>query len=240
MQKHKKQEIVFGLHPLLELLKERRRKIITLYTTKPLPKAGEQLLSLLPPKTQIQYVSRDVLTRLAQSPDHQGFLAYTTPFPFRSKPFESSRSPFVLMLDGIQDPRNLGAILRSAYCTGVTGVIVPKKSSAPLTAVALKASAGLAEHLEIYQAASPSSAIQELKKEGYTVYLAALGGQNALTTSYKLPLCLVIGSEGKGISPEISNAGTTIMIPQKKPDISYNASVAAGILLCIITQQITS
>lgn len=240
MQKNKRQDIIFGLHPLLELLKAKRRKILTLYTTKPLPKAGEHLLSLLPPATQIQYVSRDVLTRLAQSSDHQGFVAYATPFSFRSKPFEAARSPFIIMLDGIQDPRNLGAILRSAYCTGVNGVIIPKKSSAPLNAVALKASAGLAEHMEIYQAASPSSAIQELKKEGYAIYLAALGGQNALTTAYKLPLCLVIGSEGKGISPEISRTGTIIMIPQKRPDISYNASVAAGILLCTITQKITS
>lgn len=236
-KKDRQQELIFGLHPIVELLKAKRRKIARLYTTKPTPKCWDDVARILPPSVPIQYVPRDVLTRLAQSPDHQGLLAYVTPFPLRSKPFEAARHPFVLLIDGIQDPRNLGAILRSAYCIGVNGIIVLKKSSSPLTAIALKASAGLAEYLEIYQASTAMSAVQELKKNGYHIYLASLDGEDATKVQYQRPLCLVIGSEGRGISQEIARTGKTITIPQRQPDISYNASVAAGILLFLIAHQ---
>ena len=84
------------------------------------------------------------------------------------------------MLDGIQDPRNVGAILRSAYCTGAQGVVLVARNAAPLNAVALKSSAGLAEHLEIMVVPSAPAAVQELKAAGYNVYVAAFGGKNAL------------------------------------------------------------
>ena len=89
-------------------------------------------------------MTRDVLNRLAQTTDHQSVVAWANPFNIRKKFFEPAKSPFLLLLDSIQDPRNLGAILRSAYCTGVDGVIICGKNSAPLNATALKSSAGLA------------------------------------------------------------------------------------------------
>jgi 23S rRNA (guanosine2251-2'-O)-methyltransferase len=113
-----------------------------------------------------------------------------------------------------------------------------KKGGAPLTAAANKASAGLAEYMEILQMPSAAAAAAELKKAGYALYLATLGGTDALSVSYKEPLCIVIGSEGAGISPEILNAGERVMLPQRRADISYNASVAAGILLFLIANKI--
>lgn len=233
----KTQTLVFGIHPIRELLKAKRRKLLTVYTTKPVPKGVEPLLCVLPSSIPMQYVTREVLHRIAGTTDHQGIVAWATPLKFESQFFNPRTNPFIVLLDSIQDPRNLGAILRSAYCTNVSGVILLRKKSAPLNAVALKASAGLAEHLAFYEAPSAAAAITELKKAGYTIYLAMLGGENATVISYKEPLCLVIGNEATGISPEIAKTGIRIMLPQKSPDISYNASVAAGILFFLIATQ---
>ena len=175
---------------------------------------------------------------MAQSSEHQGIVAWVQAFPFRSKPFDPTRQKFLVLLDGIQDPRNVGAIIRSAYCTGADGVILTQRGAAPLTAAALKASAGLAEYLEIMIASSAQSAVQQIKDAGYALYVAAFDGKNALEVQYQVPLCIVIGSEGEGIAPSIIRAGIQLTLPQKTADISYNASVAAGILLFLIgTQQ---
>lgn len=229
------QELVYGVHPIIELLKAKRRKIFTIYTTKPAPKAWDSISKLLNKETQIQYVEKDVLNRLAGTIDHQGIVAWASPFVIRSKFFEPKKSPFLIMLDSIQDPRNLGAILRSSYCTGVTGVILCGKNSAPLNAVAHKSAAGLSEHLEIFIAQTPAVAIVELKNAGYEIYLAAFNGTNATQVKYKKELCLVIGNEAMGISRNILNSGELITLPQRTADISYNASVAAGILLFLIS-----
>lgn len=231
-------ELIYGIHPILELLKAKRRKLLTLYTTKPEPKAWDQIRPLLTSTTVVRYVTRQALTNTAQTTDHQGFVGFAGPYQFRKKPFESAKQSFILMLDGIQDPRNLGAILRTAFCTGVEGVIITKKNSAPLNAVVLKASAGLAEYLEIVEAPSAKAAAQELIKAGYALYLATVDqSKPAQEIEYQLPLCIVIGSEGAGISPEISSMGLHVSLPQRRSDISYNASVAAGILLFLIGTQ---
>ncbi len=231
-------ELIYGIHPVVELLKAKRRKLISLYTTKPTPKSWEQIERLMPAyPVQIQYVTRDVLTRMAESSDHQGVVAWVHAFPFRKKFFEPEHSPFLVMLDGIQDPRNVGAILRSAQCTGFDGVIMTQKGSAPINAAAIKAAAGLSEHLEIYVATSASAAIRELKQAGYTPYLATFDGQNAAVCQFKRPLCMVIGGEGMGVSKEVLSQGIHITLPQKQSDISYNASVAAGILLFLVSTQ---
>lgn len=237
MKKEKTGELVYGIHPIIELLKAKRRKLITIYTTKPTPKSWDMVAPLFSKETQVQYVERDVLTRLAQTTDHQSVVAWAAPFVIRKKFFEKGRSPFLLLLDSIQDPRNLGAILRSAYCTGVDGVILSGKQSAPLNATALKSSAGLAEHLDIYQAPTALAGIQDVKKEGYAIYLATLQGEDATEFPYQLPLCLVIGNEATGIAKNLFSFGTQIRLPQRTTDISYNASVAAGILLFLIAHQ---
>src|SRR5579863_5881317 len=229
-------ELIFGIHPVVELLKAKRRKVISLYTTKPTPYAFSEIEKLLPKyHVPIQYVARNVLDRMAGTTDHQSVVAWVQTFPFRKTFFDPKKQKCLVMLDGIQDPRNLGAILRSAYCTGVDGAIVIKRGGAQLTGVAIKSSAGLSEHLEIYAAQSAAAAIIELKNAGYTVYLATFDGENATSCNYKVPLCAVIGGEGTGISKSILSSGIHVTLPQKTSDISYNASVAAGILLFLIS-----
>lgn len=231
-------ELVFGIHSIHELLKAGRRRLLAIYTTRPEPKGWERIAPLIPrQKIPIQYVTRDVLARMAGTTDHQSVVAYAQPFVFRSKLFEPAQAPFLVMLDGVQDPRNVGAIIRSAYCTGVDGVVLVKKNSAPLNATALKASAGLAEHMAIYQAPSALAAAQELRAQGYQLYLTTFDGQDATQYAYKMPLCVVIGGEGAGISRSILSHGVRITLPQRMPDISYNASVAAGIMLFLIGTQ---
>lgn len=225
-------ELIYGIHPIVELLKAKQRKLISIYTTKPEPKGYAEIEKLMPKyPIQIQYVARDVLTRMAGSTDHQGVVAWAHSIGFRKKMFEVEKYPFLIMLDGIQDPRNMGAIIRSAYCAGASGIVITKRGSAPLNAPAFKASAGLAERIEIYESASASSAVQELKQAGYHLYLATFDGENALECEFKKPCCIIIGGEGSGISKEILKSGTHVTLPQRTKDISYNASVAAGILL---------
>lgn len=235
----KQTELVFGIHPIVELLKAKQRKLTVVYTTKPEPKSWDQIARLLPKGTQIQYVTRDVLAKLAGTIDHQGVVAFATPFVYRKKFFDPQKQPFLLLLDSIQDPRNTGAIIRSAYCTGVQGVIIVQKGAAPLTATALKSSAGLAEHMSIYQAPSTKAAVQLLKEAGYGLYMAVVDkhSQPAHVVEYAMPLCVVIGNEAVGIAPEIARLGKTVYLPQVSPDVSYNASVAAGILLFIVASK---
>ena len=232
-------ELIYGIHPVIELLKAKRRKVITLYTTKPMPKAWSKIQDLLPERAlPIQYVTRDILTDMVKSSDHQGVVAWVQHFPFRNKAFDPAKQKFLVLLDGIQDPRNVGAIIRSAYCTGTDGVILTQKFGAPLNAAALKASAGLAEHLEIMIMPSSQLAVQALKEAGYTLYLATFGGKKATEITFQTPACLVIGSEGEGIMPSILKAGIQVTLPQKTDDISYNASVAGGILLFLMGTQL--
>jgi len=231
-------ELIYGLHPVIELLKAKRRKIISVYTTKPTPKGWQEIEQLMPQyPVAIQYVAREVLHRMVDTTDHQGVVAWVQSFAYRTKMFNPATEKFLLMLDGLQDPRNLGAILRTAYCTGVQGVIITQKNSVPLNATAIKSAAGLCEYLEIYRAPSAESVAQELQKAGYNLYLASFDGQDATACDYKSPLCMVIGGEGFGISKQVYKYGTPVTLPQRTRDISYNASVAAGILLFMVGKQ---
>lgn len=232
-------EIIYGVHPVRELLKAKRRKVFELYTLKPEPKVWRQIEPLLPKyKVPVHHFSKELLSKKVGTTDHQGVAAVVAPFPFRKKFFAPEKDKFLLMLDGLQDVRNFGAIIRSAYCTGVDGIIICKRQGAPLTGAAVKASAGLAERMEIYQAPSTAAALQELKKAGYHNYVTALGGkEDATQLKFQRPLCVIIGSEGKGVSSEALKSGTVVTLPQKTEDISYNASVAAGIVLFMIAYQ---
>jgi len=234
--KNKQQgELIFGVHSVLELLQHKRRKVISLYTTKPEPKMWASVEALKPSyPINIQYVTRDILTRMAGTADHQGIIAWAQPFPLRTRIFTPDKQPLIVLLDGIQDPRNMGAIIRSAYCTGVDGIVIVQKQSAPLSGAVHKASAGLAERCHIYCTSSTSVAVQEIIHAGYGLYLATFDGDDATKVAYKKPLCLVIGAEGSGITRSILPLGQHITLTQASADVSYNASVAAGILMFTI------
>lgn len=230
--------IVYGIHPVCEVARAKRRFFETIYTTREPIKAWRDIQKLLTPKTRIVYVSKDQLTRIAGSEDHQGVVGITTPFAYRKSFFDVNKSPFILLLDRIQDPRNLGAIIRSAYCTGVDGIVVIKRSGVDITSVVIKSSAGLVEHCDIYQAPTVPAAVELLKKAGYTIYSGALGGTPIQQITFKQPCCIVVGNEGLGVASEFIKNGVSVMLAQREADISYNASVAAGILLFNVSLQL--
>ncbi|MFH0898486.1 MAG: 23S rRNA (guanosine(2251)-2'-O)-methyltransferase RlmB [bacterium] len=225
-------DVVHGPNAIIEMLKAKKRKLYSIYLKQPIPKAWDKVKQYLPKSVpNIQYVNKNTLDGIALTPDHKGIVALVSPFQYTKRMFTPDKKPFVLLLDSIQDVGNLGAILRSAYCAGVDGVVLCQNQAAHLTSTVFAASAGYAEYLDIHISPSISHAVNELKKNGYNLYMAVMDGNDASKVTYKKPLCLVIGNEATGISKNVLPLGQAITIPQRSPEISYNASVAAGILL---------
>ncbi len=148
-------------------------------------------------------------------------------------------NPVIVALDGIEDPHNLGAIARSAECSGARGLILSTRASAPVTPTAVKASAGALESLRTAKVENLSSALEEAKDEGWWIVGADLGAENSYTDSiYDKPIVLVIGSEGKGIRPQIrQKCDHLVQIPIIGKTQSLNASVSAGVILFEILRQ---
>ena len=192
----------------------------------------------------VQFLPRQGLDRLAPGVRHQGVAARASAVAFHiledmlraiaSNPDEvRARRPILLLLDGIQDPRNLGAILRSAAGAAVSGVIVSSRGTAPINSPAVKASAGAAARLPIARVDDMSQTAEDLKERGYWIIGADSGSAaSAWDTDLGRPIGLVIGSEGRGISRALASACDELVhIPMPGEVESLNVSVAAGILL---------
>ncbi len=193
---------------------------------------------------QIQYVPEKKLNQLARGLNHQGVVAIATPISYaeihemleRIAPTlddVAARKPRLLVLDGIQDPYNFGAILRSAVASGTAGVIVPERNMAPLNAAALKASAGTAARIPIARVTNVADVLYQLKERGYWAVGASADGETSVREmDWNRPIVLVIGSEGAGIRRRVlESCDYRISIPMADAAESLNASVAAGILL---------
>ena len=193
---------------------------------------------------QIQYVPQGKLNQIAKGINHQGVLAIASEVSYeelnemleRIAPTRDDvieRKPRLLVLDGIQDPYNFGAILRSAVASGTAAVIVPERNMAPLNAAALKASAGTATRIPIARVTNIADVIYQLKERGYWAAGAAADGETTVQEmDWDRPVALVIGSEGAGIRRRVlESCDYRISIPMAGPAESLNASVAAGILL---------
>lgn len=173
-----------------------------------------------------------------KSANHQGIVAYTAGVEYcqlqdiLEAAKEKGEEPFVIVLDGIEDPHNLGSIIRSADCAGAHGVIIGKRRSASVTAAAVKASAGAAEHVKIARVVNIPLAIESLKKAGLWIAGADMGGKNMYNMPMQGALALVIGNEGEGLSRLVREKCDFILsIPMNGHVDSLNAGVAAGILM---------
>lgn len=226
-------EIIYGVHPILESIKAKKRKIFKVYTTKKPSKGFERIKKFVESKgVEISFVENSTLEHLCKTKHHMGVAALVSQFTYRSKPFSVDKNPLVLVVDGVTDVKNLGGILRTAHCTNFDAVILADKNQAQICAETIKTSAGLAEHLEIIKESSLANCLKDMKLSGYNIYVSSLEKSTDIrTVDFKKPLCLVIGSEEKGVSKSLLNIGTNIFIPQKNDSISYNASVASGILM---------
>jgi len=172
------------------------------------------------------------------APHHQGLVAvasayqYATVEDMLSLAAQRQEAPFLVLLDGITDPHNLGAIIRSAECAGAHGVILPERRSVGLTPAAVKASAGSIEHLKVARVANLNRTIQELQKQQIWTYAMTMDGRDYEQVDFDGGVALVIGAEGEGISRlarEICD--TCVSLPLKGEMESLNASVAAGIMM---------
>jgi 23S rRNA (guanosine2251-2'-O)-methyltransferase len=180
----------------------------------------------------------------APSQNAQGVVALKQDFKFSSLDEILSESkktslPFILILDEIQDPHNVGAILRSAECSGVNGIILTKHNSATITSTVSKVSAGATEHLKICQVNNLSQTIDELKEKGFWIVGSSLeNAKNYTEVDYKIPIALIIGNEEKGIRKlTASKCDFLVKIPMSGRIQSLNVSVATGILLFEILRQ---
>lgn len=226
--------IIYGRNPIRSALDSGRVK--SLYVANHLSK--DPLVQLAKAqKIAISLVSEAELDRLTKSPSHQGFAARVSDYATSSLKELLAQAkktyPLFLLLDGIEDPHNLGAILRSADAFGVDGIIMKSHGQVSLNATVAKVSTGAIDHVKVAVVANLSQAIQTLKDNGYWI-VSSDGSATAsyADIDYKCPIGLVIGSEGFGIAPLVlKNSDFIVKIPMFGHVNSLNASVATGILL---------
>lgn len=194
--------------------------------------------------TLIQYVSKERLDQMSETGRHQGVIAYTAAYDYAEiedmfkLAEERGEAPFIFLLDNIEDPHNLGAIIRTANLAGAHGVIIPKRRAVGLTATVAKTSAGALNYTPVAKVTNISKTIEELKERGMWFVCADMGGEVMYNLDLKGPIGLVIGNEGEGVSRLVSEkCDFTASIPMKGNIDSLNASVAAGVLAYEIVRQ---
>ena len=194
--------------------------------------------------TLVKYVSKERLDQISQTGKHQGVIALIAAYEYASleEILEGARkegeAPFIFLLDNIEDPHNLGAIIRTANLAGAHGVVIPKNRAAGLTATVARTSAGALNYTPVAKVTNIAKTIEELKKEGLWFVCADMGGQTMYELDLKGPIGLVIGNEGDGVSRLVREKCDFIAsIPMKGAIDSLNASVAAGVLAYEIVRQ---
>lgn len=194
--------------------------------------------------TIINYVKKERLDQMSETGKHQGVIAYIAAFEYATvddilkKAEDKGEPPFVVILDDIEDPHNLGAIIRTANLAGAHGVIIPKHRAAGLTATAVKTSAGAVSYTPVAKVTNISKTIEELKDKGLWFVCADMGGTTMYDLDLKGPIGLVVGNEGKGVSRLVKEKCDFIAsIPMFGDIDSLNASVATGVLAYEIVRQ---
>jgi 23S rRNA (guanosine2251-2'-O)-methyltransferase len=226
-----KQEIIYGLRPVVEALRSKRREVYEI-----LDSVGDKEISseAAARGVPIKRVPRNRVEELARGGVHQGIVARVGPYPYSGlEEILAALNPLVVVLDGVTDPRNLGAVLRAADGAGVSGVVVPKDRAAGVTPAAVKASAGASEHVLVARETNLRRALEKMKEAGVWAY-AAEGGAASVYTDLDLsgPVAFVLGSEGRGVRRLVrEGCDGAVSIPMRGAVSSLNVSVAAAVLL---------
>jgi len=194
--------------------------------------------------TIINYVSKERLDSMSATKKHQGVIAYAAAYEYAEIEDvfkiaeEKGEAPFVIILDNIEDPHNLGAIIRTANLAGAHGVIIPKRRAVGLTATVARTSAGALNYTPVVKVTNISNTIEELKERGMWFVCADMGGEVMYNLDLKGSIGLVVGNEGEGVSRLVKEKCDFIVsIPMKGNIDSLNASVAAGVLAYEIVRQ---
>lgn len=237
---------VVGRNPVLELLKS-KRQIDRIYILKGnLQGSIKKIIAIAKERNiLIQEVDKSKLDSMADGNVHQGVAALVTDFEYSTvedildRAHSLGQDPFLIILDEIEDPHNLGAIIRTAECAGVHGVIIPKRRSARVNQTVYKASAGAVEHMLIAEVTNISNTIEVLKDKGLWIYGADMAGDGYyFRTNLGGPIALVIGNEGKGISRLVKEkCDALVKIPMVGKITSLNASTSAAILIYEVLRQ---
>jgi 23S rRNA (guanosine2251-2'-O)-methyltransferase len=192
----------------------------------------------------ISFVKKERLDQMSETGKHQGAIAYAAAYEYAevedilNAAKEKDEDPFIIVLDGIEDPHNLGAMIRTANLCGAHGVIIPKRRAAGLTATVVKASAGALNYTPVAKVTNISQTIDELKKEGIWFVCADMDGEVMYNQNLTGPIGLVIGNEGEGVSRLVKEKCDFITsVPMKGNIDSLNASVAMGVLSYEIVRQ---
>lgn len=194
--------------------------------------------------TIIQFVAKERLDQMSETKKHQGVIAFAAAYEYATvdeilaKAEEKGEPPFLILLDGIEDPHNLGAIIRTANLAGAHGVIIPKRRAAGLTATVAKTSAGALNYTPVAKVTNLSATMKDLKERGLWFVCADMDGEVMYRQNLTGPIGLVIGNEGEGVSKLVKeNCDFTASIPMKGDIDSLNASVACGVLCFEIVRQ---
>ncbi len=194
--------------------------------------------------TILNFVSRERLDQLSETGKHQGVIAYAAAYSYASiedmleDASEKGEPPFLFLLDNIEDPHNLGAIIRTAHQAGAHGVIIPKRRAVGLTATVARTSAGAVSHIPVARVNNLGNTIEELKDKGLWFVCADMDGEVMYHLDLKGPIGLVIGSEGEGVGRLVrEKCDFRASIPMKGKIDSLNASVAAGVLAYEVVRQ---
>ena len=236
---NQRNDIIAGRNPVMEAISS-GRSIESILVAK-----GERsgsVVAIIAKAKQKNIPVKDVdskkLDFLAKGVNHQGIVAqcavkeYSALEDIFALAEERGESPFIIVLDKIEDPHNLGAIIRTAECAGAHGVIIPERRSAGLSYTVEKTSAGALEYMPVVRVKNISAVLQKLKDKGIWVYGADMDGEHYKKVNFDGAVALVIGNEGKGISPLVAkDCDVIVSLPMKGKINSLNASVAAGILM---------
>lgn len=238
-----REDVVLGRNAVIELLKS-GREVECLYIQKgEIQGSINKIISMAKEKgVPVKEVSPVKLDNMSGPNNHQGVAAITAAFEYSTIEdlFKNSeeKAPFIIIADEIEDPHNLGAIIRTAEAAGASGLIIPKRRGVGLTMTVSKTSAGAIEHLPVVRVSNLVSTMEELKKRGIWIYAADMGGENWCSVDYSGGVALVIGSEGQGVSRLVKEKSDFIVsLPMCGKINSLNASVAAGILMYEIARQ---
>lgn len=242
-----KGELIFGVNPVKESL-QGTRGAFNLYVQISATDHRMEKIVRLAEERGVPVHRRDKvdLTKMCASSHHQGIVLEVEPFRYAdfddltTSIVQSGKPGFILVLDGIQDPHNLGALIRSAACAGVDGVLIPKDRACGITATAEKTSAGAVETVPVAMVTNVAQTLEALKKLGYWVYgLDGSAQQSVYKTDFSGNIVLVVGNEGEGVRPLVRKQCDVVMsIPQFGGVSSLNASVAGGIALFEVARKL--
>lgn len=191
-------------------------------------------------KLHIEFLPKKALDEISKTGHHQGYIAQSVDFEYCELQdiLKNSATPFVVMLDGIEDPHNLGAIIRTCECAGVDGIVIPKNRACQVNETVVRTSAGAISNMKIARVTNLKEAIDFFKENGLWIYVAETGGENIYSQNLTGPIGIVVGSEGNGVKQSIrSYCDGVVTLPLKGSVNSLNASVATAIVVYEIVRQ---